>query len=135
MRSSLEGPEGLLLPMSSFDRQVHGLMESRYGVHRAMQRDLSPYEDSWGGTWIRLQSSQPSLWLYQPDRLSTSCAWFLPFLRKAALLLGLLLGTVFFLKIRVHRPPAAVEPAHQHPPGSPQRSRRGAEAAAAGHRP
>ncbi|MEB3305224.1 MAG: HAMP domain-containing sensor histidine kinase [Cyanobacteriota bacterium] len=117
VRSSLEGPEGLLLPMSSFDRQVHGLMESRYGVHRAMQRDLSPYEDSWGGTWIRLQSSQPSLWLYQPDRLSTSCAWFLPFLRSAALLLGLLLGTVFFLKIRVEQPFHGV--LHHLPDGSP----------------
>ncbi|MEB3258833.1 MAG: HAMP domain-containing sensor histidine kinase [Cyanobacteriota bacterium] len=104
VRPSLEGPEGPIRPASSFDHQVHSVMASRYGVHRALQRDRSPYEDSWGGTWIRLQSNRPSLWLYQPDRLSTSCAWFLPFLRGAAVLMGLLLGTVFFLKSRLEQP-------------------------------
>jgi signal transduction histidine kinase len=104
VRPSLGGPEGPIQPTNSFDLEVHELMANRYRVHRALQRDRAPYEDSWGGTWIRLQSSRPSLWLYQPDRLSTSCAWFLPFLNKAALLLGLLLGTVVFLKTRVERP-------------------------------
>ena len=104
VRPSLEGPEGPIRPASSFDHQVHTVMGNRYGVQRVLQRDRSPYEDSWGGTWIRLQTNQPSLWLYQPDRLSTSCAWFLPFLRSAAVLLGLLLGTVFFLKNRLEQP-------------------------------
>lgn len=120
VRSSLEGPEGPLLPLSSFDRQVHGLMASRYGIHRDLQRDRHPYQDSWGGTWIRLQTNRPSLWLYQPDRLSTSCAWFLPFLRSASLLLGLLLGTAFFLKIRVERPFQGV--LHHLPDSSPTTS-------------
>lgn len=105
VRSSQEGPEGPLQPMNSFDQQVHERMTSRYGVHRELQRDRAPYLDSWGGTWIQLQTvDRSSLWLYQPDRLSSSCAWFLPFLRSAALLAGVLLGTVAFLKTKVERP-------------------------------
>lgn len=105
VRSSLEGPEGPLQPMNSFDQQVHERMTSRYGVHRALQRDRAPYLDSWGGIWLQLETGDhSSLWLYQPDRLSSSSAWFLPFLRSAALLVGLLLGTVAFLKTKVERP-------------------------------
>ena len=105
VRPSLEGPEGRLQPMNSFDRQVQEQMASRFGVRRGLQRDRAPYEDSWGGTWIHLQSpGHASLWLYQPDRLSTSCTWFLPFLRTIALVTGLLLGTVLFLKSKVERP-------------------------------
>jgi two-component system osmolarity sensor histidine kinase EnvZ len=117
VRSFLEGPEGPLLAMNPFDHQVHELMASRFGVHRAMQRDRAPYEESWGGTWILLESSRPSLWLYKPDRLSTGCVWFLPLVRSGALLLGLLLGTVFFLKTQVERPFQQV--LHHLPDGSP----------------
>ena len=99
-----EGPEGPVQQTNSFDQQVQGLMATRYGVQRLIQRDRIPYEDSWGGTWIRLQSSHPTHWLYQPDRLSTSCVWFMPLLRSVALLLGILLGTVLFLKSRVEWP-------------------------------
>lgn len=105
VRSSPDGPEGPLQPMNSFDQQVHERMTSRYGVRRVLQRDRAPYLDSWGGIWLQLETAdRSSLWLYHPDRLSSSSAWFLPFLRSAALLVGLLLGTVAFLNTKVERP-------------------------------
>lgn len=99
------GPEGAIQPLGTFDRKVRQIMASRFGVWRELQRDRPPYVESWGGIWVRLQSSRyPSLWLYQPERLSSSSVWFLPLLRSAALLTGLLVGTGIFLNRFVERP-------------------------------
>lgn len=101
---SLLAAEGPIQPVPSFDRKVQRHMASRYGILRNLQRDRPPYVETWGGVWIQLQSRYPSLWLYQPDRLSSKSVWFLPLARSAALLLGLGLGTVLFLKLRVENP-------------------------------
>lgn len=103
--SSLVGPEGGYGSLSPFHEQVKAIMKSRYGMVRQLQPDLPPYEDPWGGVWVRLKTSQNTpLWLYQPERLSSSSVWFLPLLRSAALLLGLLSGTIVFLNKRVEIP-------------------------------
>lgn len=100
-----QGPEGKTHPLESFDRKVQQLMFQRYGIYRQLQRDRPPYVESWGGTWVRLNVPQtPPLWLYQPERLSSSSVWFLPLFRSGALLLGLAMGTLVFLKGRVENP-------------------------------
>lgn len=105
VRRSWHGPEGDAKPLDSFDRKVQQLMQSRYKVTRQMQRDQRPFEDSWGGMWVRLETLHtPPIWLYQPERLSTSSAWFLPLLRSAALFMGLAIGTIMFLKRCVETP-------------------------------
>lgn len=105
LQNSWEGPEGKPLPLGIFDRKVQELMDTRYGVLRPMQRDRPPFVESWGGMWVRLYSSQsPPLWLYQPERLSSSSVWFLPLLRSGALMVGLAFGTILFLKSRVEGP-------------------------------
>jgi len=105
VRHAWQGPEGKPHPLESFDRKVQQLMLQRYGVYRQLQRDQPPFVESWGGTWVRLNVPQtPPLWLYQPERLSSSSVWFLPLLRSGALLLGLAMGTVVFLKRWVEDP-------------------------------
>lgn len=105
VKRSWHGPEGDAKPLDSFDRKVQQLMQSRYQVTRQMQRDQRPFEDSWGGMWVRLETLHtPPIWLYQPERLSTSSAWFLPLLRSAALFMGLAIGTILFLKRCVETP-------------------------------
>jgi signal transduction histidine kinase len=100
-----EGPEPLSHTLGPFDQKVQQLMAERYGVLRELQRDEPPYVEAWGGLWIQLQSHEaPSLWLYQPERLSSSSVWFMPLLRSAALLLGLLLGMIVFINKRVEIP-------------------------------
>lgn len=102
---SQDGPEGVYGALGPFDQQVQKLMEKRYGLLRELQRDRAPHTDTWGGVWVHLKSSRArSLWLYQPDRLSSSSVWFLPVLRSAALLMGLLVGTIAFLNKRVETP-------------------------------
>jgi signal transduction histidine kinase len=105
VKRSWHGPEGKVKLLDSFDRKVQLLMQSRYQVTRQMQRDQRPFEDSWGGMWVRLETfHNPPIWLYQPERLSTSSVWFLPLLRSAALLMGLAIGTILFLKRCVETP-------------------------------
>jgi two-component system osmolarity sensor histidine kinase EnvZ len=105
VKTAPQGPEGRTQPLGPFDRKVQQLMATRFGVLRDLQRDLPPYVESWGGIWVHLQSPRyPSLWLYQPERLSSSSVWFLPLLRSGALLMGLLLGTALFLNRYVETP-------------------------------
>jgi two-component system osmolarity sensor histidine kinase EnvZ len=100
-----DGPEVATHSLGLFDRKVRDLMAKRYGVLRELRRDQPPYVEAWGGLWIRLKApSAPHLWLYQPERLSSSSAWFLPLLRSAALLLGLVLGMILFINKRVEIP-------------------------------
>jgi two-component system osmolarity sensor histidine kinase EnvZ len=103
--TSARGPEGKLHTLGPFDRKVQQLMASRFGVFRQLQRDRPPFVESWGGIWVHLQSPRyPFVWLYQPERLSSSSVWFLPLLRSGALLMGLLIGTALFLNRYVERP-------------------------------
>lgn len=105
LHSSWQGPEGSIGPLDGFDRRVQQLMAKRHGVSRVLQRDRPPFVESWGGIWVRLQTPHaPTLWLYQPERLSSSSVWFLPLLRSGALLLGLAIGTLAFLKWGVEEP-------------------------------
>jgi signal transduction histidine kinase len=105
VEASWTGPEGPVRPLDLFDRKVQGLMLRRYGLYRQLQRDQRPFVESWGGTWVRLRTPhEPPLWLYQPERLSSSSVWFLPLLRSGAVLFGLILGTVVFLRRLVETP-------------------------------
>ncbi|MFN9643943.1 MAG: sensor histidine kinase [Cyanobacteriota bacterium] len=100
-----DGPEVASHGLGPFDRKVRDLMAKRYGLLRDLMRDHPPYVEAWGGFWVRLEApSAPHLWLYQPERLSSSSAWFLPLLRSAALLLGLVLGMILFINKRVEIP-------------------------------
>lgn len=100
-----EGPENVYTTLGPFDQKVQQLMATRYGVLRELQRDQPPYVEAWGGLWVHLKSPRaPGLWLYQPERLSSSSVWFLPLLRSAALLLGLLVGVIVFINKRVEIP-------------------------------
>ena len=99
------GPETGPQTLGPFDQKVQELMARRYGVDRELQRDKPPFVEAWGGLWVHLESpGAPYLWLYQPERLSSSSVWFLPLLRSAALLLGLLMGMLVFINKRVEIP-------------------------------
>jgi two-component system osmolarity sensor histidine kinase EnvZ len=103
--TAAEGPEGGSRPLGPFDLKVQQLMATRYGTFRELQRDQPPYVESWGGVWVHVKSPKaPHLWLYQPERLSSSSVWFLPLLRSGALLVGLLTGTIIFINRRVEIP-------------------------------
>lgn len=105
VKAPADGPENDHIPLGLFDRRVQELMTTRYGVERELQRDRAPYVETWGGLWVKLKSPQaPSLWLYQPERLSSSSVWFLPLLRSGAMLLGLLAGLIVFINKRVEIP-------------------------------
>ncbi|MFN9934054.1 MAG: sensor histidine kinase [Cyanobacteriota bacterium] len=106
LAASATPPEGPGDGLTGFDRNLRQNLAKRYGLHRFIQRDRAPLADPWGGYWIRLQvpGQTPPLWLYQPERLSSSSAWFLPLLRTGAVFLGVLLGTVGFLRWQVERP-------------------------------
>lgn len=105
VKQSWTGPEGASHALEPFDRKVQQLMRHRHGVMRELQRDRPPFVESWGGIWLRLKTpQQPPLWLYQPERLSSSSVWFLPLLRSGAVFLGLAIGTVLFLRRRVETP-------------------------------
>ncbi|MFN9629896.1 MAG: sensor histidine kinase [Cyanobacteriota bacterium] len=100
-----KGPEAPPRPLGPFDLKVQQLMATRYGTFRNLQRDQPPYIESWGGVWVQVKSTRaPNLWLYQPERLSSSSVWFLPLLRSGALLMGLLTGTIVFINRRVEIP-------------------------------
>ncbi|MBM5817243.1 MAG: HAMP domain-containing histidine kinase [Cyanobacteria bacterium K_Offshore_surface_m2_239] len=99
------GPEKLYSPLGPYDLKVQRLMEKRYGLYRQLQRDEAPFVESWGGLWVHLKTARaPDLWLYQPERLSSSSVWFLPLVRSGALLLGLVLGMIVFINKRVEIP-------------------------------
>ncbi|MEB3157502.1 MAG: HAMP domain-containing sensor histidine kinase [Cyanobacteriota bacterium] len=103
--SAPDGPEKLYIPLRSYDLKVQKLMEKRYGLYRQLQRDEAPFVESWGGLWVHLKTPRaPDLWLYQPERLSSSSVWFMPLVRSGALLLGLVLGMIVFINKRVEIP-------------------------------
>ncbi len=106
LRPSSTPPEGPGDGLSGFDRRVQQTLIRRYGLRRDLQRDRPPLLDPWGGYWIRLQTlgQIPPLWLYQPERLSSSSAWFLPLLRTGTVFVGVLLGTMGFLRWQIERP-------------------------------
>ena len=89
-----------------FDSQILRALRERRGITREMRRDLPPLQDPWGGYWIRLlrPAGQPTLWLYQPDRLTNLSVWYLPILRSVAIISGLLIGTAVFLRTHVELP-------------------------------
>jgi len=106
VRDRLSAPENALRPLSGFDREVMKELRNREDLKREIRRDQHPLEDPWGGYWIKLRvADRPStLWLYQPERLSSLSVWYLPILRSLALLLGTGAGIVIFLRRHVEIP-------------------------------
>lgn len=106
VRSQLPSPENQARPLSAFDHDVMDVLRRREGLVREIRRDRAPLEDPWGGYWIelRLPDRSSSLWLYQPERLSSLSVWYLPILRSLALLLGTGAGIVLFLRRQVELP-------------------------------
>lgn len=100
--SEEDGPR----PSGSFDLRVIGELKRAQGLEREVRRDQSPLQDPLGGYWIALDTKPPqrSLWLYQAERLSSLSVWYLPFLRSAAIVLGMLSGIALFLRLRVELP-------------------------------
>jgi signal transduction histidine kinase len=98
-------PEKSFIPLSPYDSKVQHLMQKRYGLYRELQRDEAPFVETWGGLWVHLVTARaPDLWLYQPERLSSSSVWFMPLVRSGALLVGLVIGMIFFINKRVEIP-------------------------------
>ena len=106
VRSRLPSPDNNAYPLSAFDREVRDELRRRERLVREIRRDRAPLEDPWGGYWIelRLPDRSSSLWLYQPERLSSLSVWYLPILRSLALLLGTGAGIVLFLRRQVELP-------------------------------
>ena len=101
-----EGPEAAEDDLRRFDPEFIAHLEQRYGLRRQFRRDRPPLRDPWGGFWIRLESPinpGPPIWLYQPERLSSN-VWFLPLLRILAVVLGLIGGSILFLRQRLEQP-------------------------------
>ena len=105
VRPRLPAPESQVSPLNGFDQQVIAGLRKK-AVLREIRRDRPPLEDPWGGYWIRLKQVQRtgSIWLYQPERLSSLSVWYLPILRSLALVLGLLSGLIYFLRRNVELP-------------------------------
>lgn len=105
-RHWLSEEDGVRRPLGRFDRRVLGQLRRIQGLQREVRRDQSPLQDPLGGYWIALHTKPPqrSLWLYQPERLSSLSVWYLPFLRTAAIVLGTLIGIAVFLRLRVEIP-------------------------------
>jgi two-component system osmolarity sensor histidine kinase EnvZ len=103
---SWQGPESPADDLRGFDPGLMAFMDQRYGLRREMRRDHPPLSDPWGGVWIRLNTPYlqgPPLWLYQPERLISN-VWFLPLLRILAVVIGLIGGSILFLRMRLERP-------------------------------
>jgi len=77
VRSQLPSPENQARLLSGFDREVMDELRRRQGLVREIRRDRAPLQDPWGGYWIqlRLPDRSSSLWLYQPERLSSLSVW------------------------------------------------------------
>lgn len=109
VRAELPAPERHKRSFSSFDTEVMRQLAAKQGLPREIRRDLPPLEDPWGGYWIRLQNrgndpTPTSVWLYQPERLSSLSVWYLPILRTTAVMAGMMIGLIVFLRFKVERP-------------------------------
>jgi signal transduction histidine kinase len=106
VRERLPFPENEPAKTAEFDLEVVKGLELRQGLVREIRRDRAPLEDPLGGYWIRLQlqNSAKTYWLYRPERLSSLSVWYLPFARTLALLIGMILGIICFLKRYVELP-------------------------------
>jgi signal transduction histidine kinase len=106
VKQQLPFPENQPLKPANFDLEVIKGLELRQGLVREIRRDRAPLEDPLGGYWIRLQlqNSAKTYWLYRPERLSSLSVWYLPMVRTLALLVGMVFGTICFLRIYVELP-------------------------------
>jgi hypothetical protein len=91
--------------LRGFDAEVVQTLATTQRLNREIRRDIPPLQDPWGGYWIRLRHpGSGSLWLYQPERLSSMTLWYLPILRSTAIALGLLVGFGVFVRSQVEQP-------------------------------
>jgi len=105
-RHQLPADDASPRPAGRFDARVIEALRRNQGLEREFRRDRPPLQDPWGGYWIRLQhrAGERDVWLYQPERLTSLSVWFLPILRSAAIVSGLLLGIALFLRSQVEMP-------------------------------
>lgn len=98
-----------------FDRSLSKSLKHDFNLDRRILRDQKPLVDIWGGHWVQLKVSankeigtnRVMLWLYYPERLSTSL-WYLPVLRIFAILIGCLVGLVVYLRLAIEQPLALI---------------------------
>lgn len=107
VRAELPKQERRQRLLSEFDAEVMRQLALKQGVSREIRRDQPPLEDPWGGYWIRLNNrgaDHAPVWLYQPERLSSLSIWYLPILRIIAVMAGMVIGLVVFLRFKVEQP-------------------------------
>jgi signal transduction histidine kinase len=98
-----------------FERNLSNSLRHDFNLDRKILRDQKPLVDIWGGHWVQLKVSatketgpkRVTLWLYYPERLSTSL-WYLPVLRIFSILIGCLVGLVLYLRIAIEQPLALI---------------------------
>lgn len=101
----------LISQQLDFDLKLRNSMKYDYKVDRRILRDQKPLVDIWGGHWVELRVPNPkystlkseNLWLYYPERLSTSL-WYLPILRIFSILTGCLLGLILYIRLAIEQP-------------------------------
>lgn len=115
-------PTGSSENLNRFDHQLRDSLIKDRGINRLIARDVPPLTDPLGGHWIRLNKTEAgkSLWIYQPDRLSSSL-WFMGPLRAIALMLGMMGGVLLFLRSQLIVPVAKISAAL--PSGSNRRTK------------
>jgi two-component system osmolarity sensor histidine kinase EnvZ len=106
---SAGAPAGSSNNLNRFDRHLRDSLIKERGIDRLIARDIPPFRDPLGGHWIRLNKTEKgkSLWIYQPDRLSSSL-WFMGPLRAIALILGMMGGVLLFLRSQLILPVAKI---------------------------
>jgi signal transduction histidine kinase len=88
-----------------FDAELLQSLSKSQQLNREIRRDIPPLQDPWGGYWIRLRHpSSQTIWLYQPERLTSMAVWYLPILRSASIALGLMVGFTVFVRSQVELP-------------------------------
>jgi signal transduction histidine kinase len=98
-----------------FEQSLINSLRYEFNLDRKILRDQKPLVDIWGGHWVQLKvfpikevrTKSVPLWLYYPERLSTSL-WYLPVLRIFAILIGCLVGLVVYLRLAIEQPLALI---------------------------
>jgi two-component system osmolarity sensor histidine kinase EnvZ len=99
VRAAADHPVGSTLALNRFDRLLQDSLMNERGIKRKLARDIPPLIDPLGGHWIQLETKdgRRKLWIYQPDRLSSSL-WFMGPLRVLVLAAGMMAGVLMFLQ-------------------------------------
>lgn len=112
--SEIISREAVMQP-HEFEQSLSKSLRYDFNLDRKVLRDQKPLVDIWGGHWVQLKVSatkvvgtqRGTLWLYYPERLSTSL-WYLPVLRIFSILIGCLVGLVIYLRLAIEQPLALI---------------------------